>query len=175
MHSVMKALVGSYLGMSRGSWRPRIKWLGIVGRSVGAAPLPAGVPAYARWSQAFGPDGSPRRTFQDISEAKEIRGSLHHAQWRISAWGILVGGPGSLIPVGLFAQALFRAIAISNDSGPSFFASTLEASQRMADPKSLRGDENRGFALELCPGDSQQIGQLSGPHTQIGSQNEPPR
>ena len=128
MHSFMKALLGSFAGTFRGSWRPSIKWLGLVGRPVGIAILPSGVPAHAGWAQAFDLEDSPERMLQDCSDVKEFRGSLHFAQWRISAWEVLVDGSNAPIPVGLLVQALFRALVGSNDSDPRFIPSTFGAS-----------------------------------------------
>ena len=47
---------------------------------------------------------------QDCSDVKEFRGSPHFAQWRISAWEVLVNGSNAPIPVGLLAQALFSVL-----------------------------------------------------------------
>ena len=99
---------------------------------------------------------------------RERRGSLHFAQWRFSAGEILASGSSSPIPAGLFAQALRRAFVISNDSVPRFISTILFASQCIADPEGLRDDENLGFAPKLVPGDSQEFGQLSEAHAQIG-------
>ena len=60
---------------------------------------------------------------------KEFRGSLYFARWRIPPWEILVVGPSSPTPVGVFAQALFRALVSSNGSDPRFISSMLDASQ----------------------------------------------
>ena len=142
MHSFMKALLGSFAGTFRGSWRPSIKWLGLVGRPVGIAILPSGVPAHAGWAQAFDLEDSPERMLQDCSDVKEFRGSLHFAQLRISASGVLAHGSNAPIPVGLLAQALFRSLVSSIDSDPRFICSMLDASLCLGDPESPRGDEN---------------------------------
>ena len=84
-----------------------------------------------------------------------------------------MGGPSSPTPVGLFIQALFRALVSSNDSDSRFISSMLDAFQCMGDPESFQDEENPGFALRLCPGDSQQFGQLSESLTRIGPQNRP--
>ena len=47
MHFFMKALLVPVIGLFRGSWRSSVKWLGLVGRSVGVIPLRAGAPAHA--------------------------------------------------------------------------------------------------------------------------------
>ena len=158
--SFVRALLGSFSGIFRGSWRSSIKWLGIVGRSVGIAILPSGFPAHAGRARALDLDGPPGRIPQDCSDVKEFRGSLHFAQRRISAWEVLVNGSNASIPVGLLARALFRALVSSNDSDPRFISSMLDASQYLGGPESLRGDGNLAFDIKLFAGESQPSGQL---------------
>ena len=115
--------------MFRGSWRSSINWLGLVGGSAGVAILPIGVPAHAGWAQACDLDDSKQGMLRDASDMEGFRGSLHFAQWRIPTSEVFVRVSSSPIPVGLFAQALFRALVSSNDSDPRFILSMLDASQ----------------------------------------------
>ena len=78
--SFIKALLGSPMGMFCGSWRLSLCWLGSVGSSPGVAPLPEGIPAHARWFQAFDLDDSPGQVIQDLDDVKKFRGSLESAQ-----------------------------------------------------------------------------------------------
>ena len=173
MHSFMRAPHSSFIRTFRGSWRPSIKRLGLVGRSGGIVILLSGIPAHACLASAFDLDDSPVCMLQDCSDVKEFRGSLHCAQRRISAREVLVNGSSAPIPVGLLVQSLFGTIVSSNDSDPRLISSMLDASQCMGDPGSLRDDQNLAFALKVFLGEPQPFGQLSDPQPVIGPKSRP--
>ena len=147
----LKALAGSFNGMFRGSWRSSIKWLGMISRSVGMVLLPLGIPAHSGWSQAFVSDDSADRMLQDLADMRSFRGSLHFAQWRLSAWNVMISGSSVMAPVGLFAQALFDALARSNSPGPTFISNIADISQSLETPVSEDEDANLALALRLHP------------------------
>ena len=147
----LKALAGSFNGMFRGSWRSSIKWLGMISRSVGMVLLPMGIPAHAGWSQAFVSDDSADRMIQDLADMRSFRGSLHFAQWRLSAWNVMISGSSVMIPVGLFVQALFEAHIRSHSPDPMFIANIVDVSQSLETPVTEEEDENLALALRLHP------------------------
>ena len=147
----LKALAGSFNGMFRGSWRSSIKWLGMISRSVGMVLLPLGIPAHAGWSQAFVSDDSPDRMLQDLADMRSFRGSMHFAQWRLSAWNVMISGSSAMVPVGLFVQTLFEAHIRSNSPDPLFISNIVDFSQSLETPVAEDEDENLVLALRLHP------------------------
>ena len=151
MPAFLKALVGSFNGMFRGSWRSSIKWFGMISRSVGMFLLPGGIPAHTGWSQVFVSDDSTDRMLQDLEDMRSFRGSMHFAQWRLSAWSVMVSGSSATTPVGLFLQALFDALARSNSPGPTFISNIVDISQSLETPASEDEDANLALAARLHP------------------------
>ena len=105
-----RALVGSFAGMFRGSWRRSVEWYGLVSCPVGVVLSPGSIAAHAGRSQSFEVEDSPSRLLHDLGDTKTVRGSLDFAQWRVSAWEVIAADSDAHIPAGstpkLFSERL---------------------------------------------------------------------